>query len=388
MRNVMKTIYMSGILVCLWCVSCSEMNELSDRFLNEGEITYAAMPDSVWIGAGKERVQFELYINTNRVKTARIYWNNYADSTDLDIGNKAGVFYKIVENLPEQSYLFNVVNMDQYGNRSLPYEVSGRSLGQKYENAMINRRLVSISRNKDGNKVLEWAGMDESSDARYTEVLYTNEQDEEIRLHIPLSEKNTVITDLKSGTMPAYRTIYIPDEVALDIFYTPYRDGELTYPGDYPLIKSEIKVVGFSNEHDSGNNAAKNAFDGNYGNRWHTQASAAYPHWMAFDMGGEAPVSRFSLWASVYDLEAGLTYDIRLPEKITLWGRNDEPSPDDLAGEDGWVKLGEYACEDRNGEQTFVIENPKPVRYLKVNAPSGMKGANIMVIGEFDIYSR
>ena len=117
MKNLMKAIYTAiGIFLL---VSCSDMNELSDKFLKDGEITYAVLPDSVTIGAGKERLQFEIFIQTNRVKTTRIYWNNYTDSVDVEIENKDGVFYKIIENLPEQSYVFNLVNIDQYGNRSL-----------------------------------------------------------------------------------------------------------------------------------------------------------------------------------------------------------------------------------------------------------------------------
>lgn len=131
MKNLIKAIYAAIGIFLLLLVSCSDMNELSDRFLKDGEITYAVLPDSVTIGAGKERLQFEIFIQTNRVKTTRIYWNNYADSVDVEIENKDGVFYKIIENLPEQSYLFNLVNIDQYGNRSLPYEVSGRTLGEK-----------------------------------------------------------------------------------------------------------------------------------------------------------------------------------------------------------------------------------------------------------------
>ncbi len=384
----MEIIYISAITVCLLFVSCSDMNELSDRFLKEGETTYAALPDSVAVGAGRERVQFQIFITTNRVKTTRIYWNNRADSIDLEIGNQGGVFYKTIENLPEQSYLFDLVNIDQYGNRSLPYEVSGRSLGEKYESTMINRRLVSLSANNAGNKVLVWGGMDESLDAKYTEISYTNTEDENILIEVPLSESNTLITDLKPGSLPRYRTIYIPDEMAIDVFYTDFAEGSLTYEGDYPLLKSEISIMGYSNQHDSGDNAARHALDGNYTNRWHTRVGENFPHWMVFDIGGEVPVSRFSIWPSVFGLNPGQLYDNRLPSEFSLWGRIDAPPSDNLSGEEGWTHLGNYSFEDKGGEQTFIIDNPIPVRYFKMYAPSGGNGTNLMVIGEFDIYSR
>ncbi|MDR1224135.1 MAG: hypothetical protein LBL07_14840 [Tannerella sp.] len=385
MKNLIKAIY--GIMACLLCASCSDMNELSDRFLSKGETTYATMPDSIAVGAGRERVKFEIYMKTNRVKTTRIYWNNRADSAEIEIGNTDGVFSTIIEGLREQSYLFDLVDIDRYGNTSLPYEVSGRSLGERYESAMINRRIVSINVDKSGSKILEWGNVDESLDARYSEVSYTDVNNREVVLTVPLSESVTYIPDLKLGALPKYRTVYIPDEMALDRFYTPYRDGELKYPGDYFLLKSDITIIGYSTQHDSGNNAAMHALDNNYSNRWHTQASSNYPHWMAFDLAGESSVSRVSIWPSVFDLAAGQTFDNRLPATVTLWGRTDGPG-EDLVSEEGWTKLGEYPCEERGGEQTFVIANPIPVRYLKLYAPSGINGSAVMVIGEIDIYTK
>lgn len=388
MSNLMKTIYISAATICLLFVSCSDMNELSDRFLKEGETTYAALPDSVAVGAGKERVQFEIFITTNRVKTTRIYWNNRTDSVDIEIGNQAGVFYKTIENLPEQSYLFDLVNLDQYGNRSLPYEVSGRSLGEKYESTMLNRRLVSLSANNAGNKVLVWGGMDESLDAGYTEISYTNTEDENVLIEVPLSDNSTIITDLKPGSLPKYRTVYIPDEMVVDVFYTDFAEASLAYDGDFLLIKSEISIMGYSNQHDSGDNAAKHALDDNYTNRWHTRVGENFPHWMAFDLGGEVPISRFSIWPSVFGLNPGEMYDNRLPAQFSLWGRIDAPRSDNLSEEEGWTQLGNYSFEDKGGEQTFIIDNPIPVRYFKMYAPSGLHGTALMVIGEFDIYSR
>lgn len=384
----MEIIYISAITVFLLFVSCSDMNELSDRFLKEGETTYAALPDSVTVGAGKERIQFEIFITTNRVKTMRIYWNNRTDSVDIEIGNQVGVFYKTIENLPEQSYLFDLVNFDQYGNRSLPYEVSGRSLGEKYESTMLNRRLVSLSANNAGNKVLVWGGMDESLDAGYTEISYINTEDENVLMEVPLSENSTIITDLKPGNLPKYRTVYIPDEMVVDVFYTDFAEAPLAYNGDFLLIKSEISIMGYSNQHDSGDNAAKHALDDNYTNRWHTRVGENFPHWMVFDIGGEVLVSRFSIWPSVFGLETGQLFDNRLPATFSLWGRNDEPPSDNLSGEEGWTQLGNYSFEERGGEQTFIIDKPILVKYLKMSSPNGLNGTTMMVIGEFDIYSR
>ena len=77
---------------------------------------------------GNGRVKMELFINAQRIEKLRIYWNAYTDSIDFNVGGQVGEFSLMIENLPEREYLFQIVSFDKYGNRSLPFEATGRAL--------------------------------------------------------------------------------------------------------------------------------------------------------------------------------------------------------------------------------------------------------------------
>ena len=119
--------------------SCTKMNDLTDRYLDEGEIAYAAKVDSVGVQAGENRIQLNLHIKAQRIDNVRIYWNNYVDSVDVEIGGRTGVFPVMLDDMPESGYLFQLVSFDKFGNRSLEYEATGSSYGENYKNGLSNR---------------------------------------------------------------------------------------------------------------------------------------------------------------------------------------------------------------------------------------------------------
>ena len=106
------------MLLAIASQSCTDMNDLTDKYLDEGEIVYAAKVDSVGVRAGENRIQLDIYVKAQRVENLRVYWNNYEDSVDVEIGGKTGVFPVILDDMPESGYLFQLVSFDKFGNRS------------------------------------------------------------------------------------------------------------------------------------------------------------------------------------------------------------------------------------------------------------------------------
>ena len=127
------------MLLAIASQSCTDMNDLTDKYLDEGEIVYAAKVDSVGVRAGENRIQLDIYVKAQRVENLRVYWNNYEDSVDVEIGGKTGVFPVILDDMPESGYLFQLVSFDKFGNRSLEYEATGSSYGENYKNGLSNR---------------------------------------------------------------------------------------------------------------------------------------------------------------------------------------------------------------------------------------------------------
>jgi hypothetical protein len=205
-------------LCILGSVACSDMNELGDRFLDKEETLYAEKVDSAGANTGFKRIEIRAYVKSQRVDFVRVYltMNAKADSSDIQVGNRSGVFSRIIVDMPAFEYLFKLVSFDKYGNRSLPYELSGKVVGDNFTNMLANRPLSSV--NISGSNItIGWGGP--PSYALWSEVTYVNTSGQTIKLVIPVDETSTVINDFGGGR-PKYITLFMPDEHSIDTLRT------------------------------------------------------------------------------------------------------------------------------------------------------------------------
>jgi hypothetical protein len=350
------------------------MNDLSDKFLNNGSVVYAAKVDSVTTHAGNKRIEIEILINTQRIDIVQIFWNNNENRVDVPAGNRPGLYRQIIDNMEEGSYLFNLVSIDKYGNESLPVEVSGTVYGDDYLSRLRNRPVSATV--KAGDLVtVRWGSADITNGAQYTEVVYTCSDGSEKTVQTPASEQATGIPDYMPGTHFKYRTVYLPDLLALDPVATEYQEVN-----DYfSLDKNTWTILDYSSQvNTAAENVVQNAINGSYTDRWHS-ADSAYPHFITLDLGNTATIIRFAVCPSTYDLAAGVAIDSRFPTRVRF-----EVSLDN----EEWTDLGEYDCDNGNtpGARYFDV-TPVPARYYRFTGLQTTSG-NYMVIGELDIYCK
>jgi hypothetical protein len=194
------------------------MNDLHQKYLDEGEIIYAAKVDSVAPGAGKGRIQFEMFIRAQRIETVRIFWNDYADSVDVQVGNQTGAMKKLIENMAEKGYIFQFVSFDKYGHKSLPFEVTGSVYGDRFQSILSNRVINSKTTLVGGEITITWGGAVDKGIR--CDLVYTNVTGAQITRKVPMSEATTVLSDL--ATDLKYRTLFLPEATAIDTFYTDF----------------------------------------------------------------------------------------------------------------------------------------------------------------------
>ena len=211
-------IYLICLLLLAWTVqSCSDMNELSDKYLDKGEVIYAAKVDSVKALPGENRLQLNLFVGSQRIDKIRIFWNDYVDSTEVRIGGKTGVFPVLLEDMPENDYLFQVVSFDKFGNRSLKFEATGISCGERYKNRLLNRHFVAEGTWYDSETHelhIHWR--EEMPDIVKMVVQYTDIFGKVREQEVPVSENNTVIRNLKGDV--SYWCYFKPSKDAIDVF--------------------------------------------------------------------------------------------------------------------------------------------------------------------------
>ncbi len=354
------------VLFAFLLQSCSEMNEPVDRFLDEGEIIYAAKVDSVAPRTGKNRIQLEISILSQRIEFVRILWNDLQDSVDIEIGNKTGVFSTVLNEMEEKNYLFQLVSYDEFGNKSLPVEATGKVYGAVYESKLVSRSGKIVS--SVNGLVVNFSSAPDGNVA--TEVNYMNSSGEATTVSVPATENSYVITDSNLDSEFAFSSTYSAEH-GIDLFYS----SSYSLSGPFKFDVNDLSIVDYSTTHGGGENNVSNIISGDEGVRWHSQAGgSSYPHYATIDMGGERTISKLGIWRSIFDGGG----DNRAPDEIQLFISMDN---------ENWTDIGLGVTPFNrliNGEQFFELPTRVQARYLKFVAVSGPE--NNMVLGGINIY--
>ncbi len=207
------------VLLAFFTQSCTKMNDLHAPYLNEGEIIYAARVDSVAPGAGKLRIQLEMFIISQRIETMRIYWNDYKDSIDVPVSQKTGSWKTMLNSMTEKGYIFKYVSIDKYGHRSLPFEVTGNVYGDRFQATLANRVLASKSTLVNGKITLTWSGAVDKGVR--CDLVYKNTAGAIVTKKVPMTQTSTILTDMASDLK--YQTLFLPEKMAIDTFYTDFK---------------------------------------------------------------------------------------------------------------------------------------------------------------------
>ncbi|ALJ05423.1 hypothetical protein APS56_09960 [Pseudalgibacter alginicilyticus] len=206
------------------------MNDLHQQYLDRGEIIYPAKPDSLISFSGENRIKLQWYVYSDlSIKTARIFWNDKADSLDISISvtpSQTDTISAIVENLPEGGYIFDVYNIDAYGNKSIPVIRTGKSLGDIYKSSLNNRNILSYEITTD-NLVLT---MSSSDPADYIDSEFKYYDSNNVVHEVKLSDNDNLqsisisLEDIDISKNLQYRSVYQAFDNSIDLFYTDYAE--------------------------------------------------------------------------------------------------------------------------------------------------------------------
>lgn len=225
----MKTIqsYITILLsIAAILVACRKMDDYKDKYLAGGSITYTGKIDSVKAHPGDGRIMLSgLLIADPKITEMRIYWNNKTDSFILPVNRTAGVdtVRAILNNMEEGVKTFTLVTIDKYGNRSVDVTITGRVFGEVYKSLLLNRTLKDGL--FDGDSVsLDWNVLDASTGALGCELEYTDNSNIVHTAFVNRTDSKTILKNYKFGTTFKYRTLFLPDTLAIDTFYSQYQD--------------------------------------------------------------------------------------------------------------------------------------------------------------------
>ena len=355
----MKRIYCLAVFVAsvLSFTSCDDFMDVHKEYIEGGEIIYAPKPDTINFIAGKGRILFNCRTyNAPNVRSIDIYWNDGLDSLIVPVELKTGYdsISVILDNMEEKSYTFDVRTTDNFGHKSLYLTDFGTSYGEIYQSRLSDRRIKTVSLSDKGG-VVSWYFA--PGDLVCSEIRYTKNDGSQSIVETSSTKDVVELPEVKPGSSIEYRSLFIPETVAIDTFATAWKTFETVIPEEYKYDSSSWTVLAASDESaDHGGRVA--LLDGDLSTFWHSEwetESAPMPHWAVIDMQSQKKISRIEIYR-----RAGNT-DTKSVELYV--------SDQSNGNVDGWKKIGNAVFVDGDSLSISIPESAEQGRYLKLLLP-------------------
>ncbi|GKG74602.1 hypothetical protein CE91St1_37450 [Parabacteroides goldsteinii] len=354
----MKRIYSLAILATfiLSFTSCEDFMDMHKEYIKGGEIIYAPKPDSVYFIAGKGRVLFNCRTyNAPNVRSIDVYWNDGLDSLIIPVELKTGYdsISVILDNLEEKSYTFKIQATDNFGHKSLFMTDFGTSYGDTYQ-ATLNDRLVESLTLSDQEGTIKWYYAPQY--LVRSEVRYVKKNGSQAIVKVPSTDDLVQLPDVKPGSTFEYRSLYIPEEVAIDTFATAWKEYETPFPAEYKYDRSSWEVLSVSDVSTSEGGGMATLIDGDLSTYWQSAyegGDAPLPHWAVIDMQTPKNISRVELYRRTGNKDT---------KSIELYV-SDHPD----ANAAGWIKIGTVVFEEGDSSSITIPGSiDMKGRYLKL----------------------
>ena len=222
MKNLHLYIYVAVVscFMILWSCSDQEYDDYK-KFADGGEINYTEKVDSLKSFSGKNRIMLQGIIDADpKITEFRVFWNDGRDSVSVPITRSGGVdtLEVTIADIPENIYNFQIRTYDAAGNKSLVSNVTGAVYGERYQNTLFNRPVLANDL-VSGTLTISYASMDLTTGVIGTEVLLDGASEP---IFIPIDSEEYEISDYVVNSSYKYRTLFLPEETAIDTFYTDY----------------------------------------------------------------------------------------------------------------------------------------------------------------------
>jgi len=217
------------ILGLFFFVGCEKDQYKYKKFLDNKEVVYAGLAEKPIARSGNLRVQLEWQKSIDpSVVFYMIYWNNNGDSSRVPATaiNTDGLYKYMITGLPEYVQSFNIVTVDDRGNRSIGQSLNAvRVFGPFYTASLTNQRLNT--RRFFGTDSVRMFFLKMDSTKVFSRIRYYK-NDNTLDSVTFLSDSVT-IKSFKPGTKPAIQSYFKPAATAIDTFKTLLADSLLAF---------------------------------------------------------------------------------------------------------------------------------------------------------------
>lgn len=310
----MKKLYCIWIVLVCLAAGCAKMNDKHDEFLARGETVYIGKVDSVRSFPGKERLLLRYWISDPRAKNVTLYWGTENSLSKVlpvapHLPDEAlEAMLTASDNLDENTHTFQWIASDLQGNKSMVFESLATVYGSRYQEKLLNRRIVDTNPDDYGNIDVTWAGAS-SEEELGVEISYTKNGGEAVTEYHPKLGTALRLEDVDYTQGVHYQTLYLPAPTALDTFYTAVTRMNIVKTINVALGKPVT-----CNGVNSGNitdpaQRPENAVDGNRAanSARFVSTNTNPPRFLEIDLQAEYTVSSFKTWSG-----GGTSYNYNL----------------------------------------------------------------------------
>lgn len=336
-----NTIFIIFIGVILGLITCDSQTDIYKDYIVPNGLIYPGPAQSPIAHPGDERIKITWQRGTDpRVREARIFWNNYTDSVELDIAADIDTVIYTIDPISENTYSFMIHTFDDEGNKSIPVEVSGTVYGNNYRSMLTNRLLKSTY--YDGQDLsLNW-GAPENSEVGIS-LSWKDTKGNNQTTEIDPLDTETLLPYFDISKPLFYSTAYKPDSLAIDIFKATTVEKMIDPVTSIPKTTWIAKAL----PGDMGINSSyplSHFWDGNTTNFMHSDGVTSVPISFTWDMGMKAKLSHMKLWPRNHNDDR---WNKGMPRLFEIYGSLD-PNPDG-SFDDSWILLGSFECIQPSG---------------------------------------
>lgn len=352
--------------------SCEDFMDVHEEYIKDGEIIYSPKVDSISFIAGEHRVLFRCWLyNSPNVKSIDLYWEDDTKSLITPVTPTTGrdSFDIEIPNLEEKSYTFSVQTTDIFGYKSLWTTDFGTAYGDNYLATLGDRRVNEVSLAETGGVVAGKVTFFSSLTLQVrNEIRYTKADGTTAIVVMLPNQSEGLCPDAQPGSTFETRSLFIPEEEAIDTFATAWARYDVAFPSIYLYDRSEWEAIAVSDERpsDGGGLGMHAVLDGDHGTWWHSyygDYSAPCPHWLIIDLKKELNAALIDLYRRPGSGD---------PKTVEFYlGNTSDP-------DSGWTKIGQTTV---TADKMVVTPDDKTTkgRYLKIVLPDSNRDPFINV---------
>jgi hypothetical protein len=245
-----------------------------------------------------------------------------------------------------------------------------------YQLSLSNQTVWQIFLTEDGGQVTWTTTLD---NLLRTEIRYLNKSGDSVTVKTAAG----VAADLPgalAGSTFKYRSVFIPEEFAIDTFYSAWAEYKNQFPDMILADKSAFRILTISDEKASDGGGKNMIIDNKLDTYWHSQWSpdAPFPHWLIMDLGRSRDIVRIEVYRR--------TNTTFTDTKTVQFKVSDESE----YGAASWKNIGQVVFSNVKGEDMQTLDVTPGTnaagQYLQLFLPDNNGRSTYVSISEIYIY--